>query len=134
MQLGGRKAAGSGAAQQAPAPRRAALAAAPAPRPQQRGVGAAVFGTWRSPPLIGEAIGLRRFLDAAPQVAGSLVMPRLSAPGQHAPAQPAQQQRHEQEHLQQQLEQQQLQRAVPLVAEGKKPLRLSFAGSGVFFW
>jgi hypothetical protein len=81
-----------------------------------------VFGTFRAPPLpLGEGLDLRRFLDAAPRLGGAIVLPR------------PQQQQQAQQQLLEQLQQQQ-RRAVPAAAEGKKPLRLSWAGSGIYFW
>ncbi|GBF93151.1 hypothetical protein Rsub_05882 [Raphidocelis subcapitata] len=114
-----------------PARREGARPGAAGPRRRPRDVGAGVFGTFRAPPLpLGEGLDLRRFLDAAPRLGGAIVLPRPQQ--QQQQAQQAQQQAQAQALMEQLMEQQQ--RAVPAAAEGKKPLRLSWAGSGIYFW
>ena len=121
-----------------------------------RDVAARVFGTWRAPGLM-EGVDVRRFLDVAPLI-GSIRLPRPQAPTPQQQQHQQQQQREQQERQQlaQRIRQQQQhaeQRlvehlealkqqqaadaaaAAPAAAAARKPLRLSWAGSGVyFFW
>jgi hypothetical protein len=115
------------------------LAPCPAPSaPQQppgrrRDVGAGVFGTWGPPPVADP----RRFLDMA-AFAGTLVLPRQ----QDKAARDAERARARQQREQQQREaqreaaaqQQAAAAAAAVAAAAKKPLRLSWAGSGIYFW
>lgn len=125
---------------------RPARSAAPAGRRARaappRDVGASVFGAWRSPPVI-ESIDFRRLLEAAP-LAGSVLLPRPQSPAQHEQQHQKQRQQHEREQLTQQHEQRLLQQLEQLqhqqaadaaaAVAAPKPLRLSWAGSGVYFW
>ncbi|KAI8470674.1 MAG: hypothetical protein J3K34DRAFT_368355 [Monoraphidium minutum] len=121
------------------------LSAPGAPQQQQqarRDVGARVFGTWRTPPLA-DAVDLRRLLAAAPR-AGAALLPRPPPPAQQGGAarSRAQLQQAAEQQLVRQLEELKQQReaadaaagAAAAAAAAPKPLRLSWAGSGVYFW
>lgn len=142
-------------------PHRAGASAAQPQRP--RDVSARIFGTWRTPQLSApDVTTLRRFfLDAAPSAVGSLFGQRVPAPAVQAlkpPAAPQQQQQHPRQQLKQQqaaapgpaapaaphaqqeqllaalLEERHVSAVGPAAAAAKKPLRLSWAGSGIYFW
>jgi hypothetical protein len=99
------------------------------PPARPRDVGAGVFGTWGSPPPL---VNPRRFLDMA-AFAGTLVLPRPQEQQQRERERAAQQRRERQRQREWEA-QQAAQQAAAAAAEGKKPLRLSWAGSGIYFW
>ena len=115
----------------------AAMPPPPAARQQhaaaRRDVAARVLGTWRSPQqLLGKRLNLQRFVDAP-----AIALPWPQQQRQQQQQEQQQQQRQRQQHdRQQQHEQQQQQAAAaaPAAAGAKKPLRLSWAGSGAYAW